>query len=509
MAESRIVNSTKNITSGLLSRLFTLLIQFGSRTIFIYVLGEECLGLNGLFTSLLSLVSLAELGIGQAITFYMYKPIAEQNITRLSQLVKFYKLCYRIIGISIGVIGLAVVPLLPHLIDFEKSVGYNTTLLYLIYLANTAITYLFFSYPQTVLAANQKQYIVTNCSLIFSLISFAAESIVLFLTRNYVAYLCVKMILGVVMNCCIAIIAFAKYPYLKTRHVESIRWSEVKEMFKDIYAIFVVKLSAQLFTSTDNIFISAMFGTVLVGYNSNYVMIISAITGIVSTCIYSCTGSVGNLVASCPRDVVHSRFKFMDYVNFCISGFCAVCLFSLLNPFISLVWGSEMLFSPFAVAMMCLNFYIVSSLSTLFLFREGMGLFQYHVYNQLIAAGANIALNIILGKLIGIEGIFVATVVANCCFAVIPFVKNLFSVGFSMSHKQYVWNMLLRLLLVVGIAAVVNLVCSKIPDTFGGFVFRCMIVASVSGLGILLTGIKNNQLRTIVSYAQTILKRKG
>ena len=162
MAESRSKNAAKNVASGLASKLVMLLVRFISRSIFIYALGAECLGLNGLFTNLLSLFSLAELGVGQAITFYLYKPIAENDTQRLSQLVKFYNTCYPIIGGVIAVIGIALIPVLPNIVNLETDIGYDITFLYLLYLGNTVITYLFFSYPQTILVANQKQYITHN-----------------------------------------------------------------------------------------------------------------------------------------------------------------------------------------------------------------------------------------------------------------------------------------------------------------------------------------------------------
>ena len=508
MAKSRIKYSAKNASSGVLYNITRLLSGFVSRMIFIYFLGEGCLGLNGLFTSILSLFSLADLGIGQAITFYMYKPIAEQNHARLSQLVKFYKFCYRIIGIVIAVIGVALIPFLPKLVNFEEAIGYNVTLLYLLYLADTVVGYLFFSYPQTVLSANQEEYLLLNTSTVFAVVTLISDTITLLLTRNYIVYLCAKILLVVVKNIYIAVLTFKKYPYVKTREAKNISLSEIKEMFKDVYSIFIVKMAAQLFNSTDNLFISVMFGTVLVGYNSNYVLLISTISGLAGTCIYACTGSVGDLVASSTKDVIYSRFKLIDYLNFCLSGFCGVCLYALLNPFITLVWGSHFTFSPAVVAVMCLNFYLTSAMATVYMFRQGMGLFRQYAYSQLFAAILNVVLNLILGKTIGIAGIFLATLIANCALAYIPIIKSLFQYGFEMSYKQQVKTMLLRLPILFVIAAALQFLCRDIPNTVGWFALRTVIVVVVCGVCILLTSLKDKRYQSVLSYAKVFLKRK-
>lgn len=507
MSESRLKNTAKNASAGLRFTLVSTLLSFASRTVFIKVLGEACLGLNGLFTAILSLFSLAELGIGQAITFYLYKPIAEQDQHRLSQLVKFYKFCYRIIGVAIAILGVAIIPWLPRIIDLSVSVGFNITHLYLLYLANTVMTYLFFSYPQTVLAANQKQYIVTNCGAVFSLISFTLECLVLVFTKNYIYYLYTKLMVGLTQNCVIAIIAFKKYPYLRTRKAENIKLSEIRVMFKDVYSIFIVKLSSKLFTATDNLFISVMFGTILVGYNSNYVMIINAVSGVAYTIINACSGSVGNLIASASKETVVSRFELIDFVNFCVSAFCGICLFELLNPFISLVWGKGMTFSLFAVVLICINFYIVASLNVVFIFRQGMGLFRYYAYNQLIAALVNIVLNVLLGSLIGIEGLFMATVIANVGFAVVPFVKNLFNVGFEMSSKMQIRRMVARTAYVIAVAFGLHLLCNHMPDTIGWFAVRVLTVGSISCLSLLLAGLKEKKIALLLAYANSLLRR--
>lgn len=507
MEKSRLTNSLSNISSGLVFRFVSLIINFLSRTVFIRILGDGCLGLNGLFTSLLSMLSLADLGIGQAITFYMYKPIAEKDEHRLTSLIGFYKICYRIIGISILVIGICIVPFLPKLVKLEIETGYNITIIYLLYLFNTVVTYLFFSYPQTILNANQKQYVVNKNESRFVIISVIAEISVLIISRNYMAYLVVKIIISIMKNTVLAIVSIRMFPYIKSRTYKGISKSEISVMLRDVYAIFVVKLSSQLFNSTDNLFISAMFGTILAGYNSNYLMIINAVYGIINTIIYSCGSSVGNLFATNTLEKTEEVFSVLDFINRWISCLCTACLFQLLNPFITIFWGEKYIFSLPTVILMCTNFYIVSSLYALFSFRQSMGLFRYCIYNQLIAAVTNIVLDYILGNMIGINGIFLATIIANIGIAVLPYTKNLYQVGFKMSYKSYVIKIFKGYLLCLVSCSAVNIVCKPVSISFSGFLYMAILSLAVPNIFQVLFWRKSNEMKVTFMYINKITNK--
>ena len=507
MAESRVENSFNNVATGMVLRVATLLLSFISRTAFIRILGDGCLGLNGLFTTILQMFSLAELGIGRAITFYMYKPIAEENKNRLIALVRFYRIAYRIIGFAIGIVGLGLVPFLPKIVNLDVDTGYNIVVVYLLYLANTVVSYLFFSYPRTVLSAHQHEYIINKVDSIFIIISTAVEILALLVTGNFIVYLIARLVLHIVKNLTLGIISLRKYPYIREKTDDRLEKSDIKQMFKDVYAIFVVKLSSQLFNSTDNLFISAMLGTVLAGYNSNYMMIINAIYGVVSTVIYSCNASVGNLCATGDKPQAEGVFRTMDFINFWISCFCTVCLYRLLNPFITIMWGEKYLFSIFAVAIMCLNFYIVSSLYSLFAFRQGFGLFQYCIYNQLFAAILNIILDYILCKMFGLVGLLLATLIANLLFCIFPYAKNLYKVGFEMPHKKYVLRIIRGMIICIGCCGITDLACLPFDNDILGFI--CQVIASVvvSNGVMFLIFFKTEEFKKAKGYMLSLLSR--
>ena len=507
MSESRVKNSVSNIASGLVFRMASLLINFVSRTIFIYVLGEECLGLNGVFTSLLQMLSLAELGIGQAITFYLYKPIAEKDERRLASLVKFYRLCYSVIGCVIFIVGLLLLPFLNKLIKLDTDIQYNIYVVYICYLANTSITYLFFSYPQTVLSANQKQYVINRANTVFVFVSAGVEILILLLTKNYYYYLIARIIVEVLKNCILAVIATNMFPYIKSKAYDKITMIEIKSMFKDVYALFVVRLSGQLFNSTDNLFISAMFGTVLSGYNSNYLLIINALYGVISTLIYSLSGSIGNLYATSSKEKTESVFSVIDYINQFIALACTVCFFQLANPFISLFWGESMVFSILSVSLMSISFYIVASLYTLFAFRQAMGLFRYCIYNQFIAAIINIVLDYVLGKIMGISGLFLSTVIANLLIAIFPYAVNLYRVGFEMPCHTYIWRIIKGYFTLVLACAICWILCRNISTTYFGLLLMGIIAVCCSVFAFCLFGLRTKEFKETITFIKDVLNR--
>ena len=508
MAESRGKNSIKNISFGITSKVLSLLLSFASRTVFIKLLGEECLGLNGLFTTILSLLSLAELGIGEAIAYYLYEPINSNNHERLRQLVQFYKLCYRVIGAAIFGIGLLLIPALPYLVNFETDTGYNLYLIYVLYLLNTSITYFLFSYPQTVLNANQKQYVVTIATIIFNVVMLIGDIIVLFTTHNYIWYLVGRLVLTCVQNFVVYLYTRKKYPYISEKPATRLSMTEIKAMFKDVYAVFVVKAASKLIDSTDNLFISVFLGTVIVGYNSNYLLFITAATSLIYVAVFALGASVGNYGVNVEKAKVEEMFRMIDVVNFIISYSFAIFLFSFCSHFISIMWGEQFVLSVLAVALMSFNFYMTTSLYSVFMFRNALGIFNKYKYFQLASAILNIALDFALIKVMGIEGLFLATVISNITLATIPFMASLYKQGFDMSAKNYILTSLARYVFVAITGAIVYFACTWIPTTVVGFVYRVLITVGIVCAGIAVVFLIDCNLKKCIDRFKGFLVRR-
>lgn len=508
MAESRGKNSIKNISFGITSKVLSLFLNFASRTIFIKLLGEECLGLNGLFTTILSLLSLAELGIGEAIAYYLYEPINSNNKERLRQLVQFYKLCYRIIGGAIFIIGLLLIPALPYLVNFETDTGYNLYLIYVLYLLNTSITYFLFSYPQTVLNANQKQYIVTIATIVFNVIMLVGDIVVLITTHNYLWYLVGRLVITCLQNFVIYLFTRKKYSYISEKPESRLSITEIKKMFKDVYAVFVVKVASKLIDSTDNLFISVYLGTVIVGYNSNYLMFITAAMSLIYVAVFAFGASVGNYGVNEEKAKVEEMFRMIDVVNFIISYSFSIFLFSFSSHFISIMWGEQFVLSIFAVALMSFNFYMTTSLYSVFMFRNALGIFNKYKYFQLASAILNIVLDFALIKVMGIEGLFLATVISNITLATIPFMASLYNQGFNMKSSNYILISLARYVFVVISGIIVYFACIWIPITIVGFVYRVLITISIVCVGIAFLYVIDRYLKKCINRFKGYLIRR-
>ena len=239
MKNSRTKNAVLILFSSSVRQIITLIVTFIIRTLFIRTLGSEYLGLNGLFTNILSLLALSELGIGTAITFYLYKPIEEGNVERIKTLMGFYKICYRFVGFAILFVGLIITPFLPYVVNFDTELSVNLYVIYILYLINTASSYLLFAYKQSFLLANQQQYKVERISTVFCLIQFVLDFFNIAILRNFYAYLIGDILAILIKNVMISVAADKEYPFLKEKNFAKITRQELRRFFKDIFSVSV------------------------------------------------------------------------------------------------------------------------------------------------------------------------------------------------------------------------------------------------------------------------------
>ena len=314
---SRTKNSIRNMTFGITTQCIVLLINFISRSIFIYVLGIEYLGINGLFSNILSILSLADLGMGTAMMYSMYNPLANRDEKKLAALTRYFKRIYIIIAFSITVIGLALLPFLRDLVILEQPIKY-LELYYLLFLADSVASYLF-SYKTLIIYSDQKMYLLKMYSFAFVIIKFLVQTVIIFTTHNYILYLTIQVICTFLSNMCSAKKADKIYPYINKE--ETLEDSEKKKIFSDIKAIFLYKIGGVILNSTDNIIISVIIGTIFVGYYSNYTMIVNSILIFTTTIFNSIHSSVGNLNTSNDREYQYKIFNTLNFAAFWIFHF--------------------------------------------------------------------------------------------------------------------------------------------------------------------------------------------
>ncbi len=411
-SESRLKNSIRNSAFGLFAEVTTLILGFFVRSVFVKTLAEDYLGVNGLFTNILQVLSFAELGIGNAIVFSLYKPIRDRDKERIRQYVAFYKSAYRIIGVTVALLGLMLIPFLDVIIVDKPNIPDNLTVIYLLYLANTVFSY-FCVWKRTFMTANQERYIGTVVEQIFTIVQVVVQIIILYTTHNFILYLATMIVCNQVRNVIIARICSHRYPVVDEKPGKDLTKEEKKSVFENVRALFVYKLSGVVLGSTDNILIQAIINFRSVSLYSNYSMIITNFRLLANQLLNGITASVGDLNASEDNRAKEDVFYRLLFVSFWLYGLLCVGFVTVSNSLIK-VWLGENFVMPMSiVAAIAFSFYVEGMQFAGFTYRTTMGLFRESVAAPVASAIINVVLSILLGYKMGMAGIFVATAVSR------------------------------------------------------------------------------------------------
>lgn len=483
MSESRTANSLKNISFSIFNQLLNFFLSFASRTAFIMCLDIDYLGISGLFGDIFSMLCLADLGFGTAMTYSMYKPLAEKDYNRLAGLIQFYKKVYRVIASAITLIGIALIPFLPYLVNTKTEIP-HLNLYYILMLANVVSSYLVV-FKTNIISADQKNYLITKYTSIFSVIRTICSIIFLFLTHSYTVYLIIQVVFTYGTNFFNSYIAEKNYPYIKNKI--KLPKEETKGIFSNIKSVFLYKISSVLITATDNTLISVIVSTTAVGYYSNYTIITNKIYNLVNTVFYSLTASIGNLIVKENYERRYQIFEIMQSVSLILTTFCLTCLFFLQEDFIRLWLGENFLLDKLVLIAMLTNFYFSIILMPIWVFREATGLYQKTKYVMLMTAFVNIAVSILLGRAMGLAGIIFATSISRLVtyFWYEPLL--LFKNYFGKSCSIYFLGIIKSMVITVAVFLVSYFATSFIEVTnWFWFFLKAIIVGSIS-LAMVLT----------------------
>lgn len=450
---TRTQNSIRNLFTALMGQVLSLLIGFISRYYFLHTLGENYLGINGLFTEILSMLSLVELGIGPAIIFCMYEPLAQKNTPQICGLLSFYKKIYTIIGILVALLGLLFVPFLPYIIkDYTYSTELNT--IFILFVANSSVSY-FFAYKKSLILADQKRYIYNlvhySLYIVFNLIQIFC----LIVFGNYKLYLLWQIIFTISENIIISIKANKSYPFLKSISTFSLDNETKNHIFKNTFAMIFHKLGGIVVISTDNILLSMLIGIVPVGIYSNYQLILNAVKNVLKQFFLSISASVGNLGVTESSEKKELIFNVTLLLANWLYGLCSICIFNLINPFINLWLGKDLTFDKRVVFVLCLNLYIYGIRQPLQTFWESFGLFWYDRYKPLFECIINLVVSIWLSKSWGILGIFVGTFIStvSTCLWIEPLI--VYKYALEVPWIRY-WKKFIQYLFLYGLSFVIS-----------------------------------------------------
>ena len=499
MKINRSENAVRNLRTGFLNKIITLICPFIIRTIFIHTLGAEYLGVNSLFSSILSVLSLTELGFSSAIVFFLYRAIATDDNTLINALLLYYRKVYRIVGIVFLSIGILLIPLLPYLVKGTYPDGIQPVTVYLIFLFNTAISYFLYAYLGSLLIAFQRNDLQDKVQVALTILSHALQAVILLLARNYYAYLCIIPIFTILNNLAIAYIVKKNYPQFFPDG--KLSTDIKKDIQKKVKGLMIQKLCAVSRNSFDSIFVSLYLGLKEITIYNNYFYIINILTGFLLVFITAIEAGAGNSTATETQEKNYQDMVNTNIIYMWISGWCFTCLICLYQPFMTIWAGENLLLSMSSVLLFSVYFYILKMGDVRSIYVGTNGLFWEHRYRAIAESVLNIFLNWILGKYFGINGIIAATIIS------LFFVNFLY--GSRIVFKYYFTHFKLRdfFLLHLYCASITvitcvptYLICSSIPSSIPGLLLRILICIVIPNILIILIGQKISRWRIAVSW---------
>lgn len=480
MKIERTKNAVRNIGFGIALKVYQIIMPFILRTAMIYFLGIEYVGLNSLFTSILSVLNLAELGVGTAMVFSMYKPIAEDDTETICALMRLYKIYYRIIGLVVLIGGVIVLPFLPCLVSGNVPSNINIYVIFGLNLISTVLSYWMFAYKSCLFSAHQRADITSKVSIISCTVTYLLQFIVLFFLRNYYAYLAVGIATQVLQNVVSALLATKMYPrYQAHGKLQREIKSNIDQRVKDL---FTSKIGGIVLNSADTLVISAFLGITTLAVYNNYYYIMSSVIGFIDIIFYACTAGIGNSIITETKDKNYRDFSTLTFIIAWISTLCECCFLNLYQPFMR-IWmnnNEELMLSFNIVICLCVYFFVYELNRVANAYKDAAGIWHVDRFRPLVTAGVNLTLNLVLVQVIGLFGVLISTIIATVVINCPWLYSKLFNTVFERKKmKEYVRHVLQYGFVAVIASLVTYFGCYYIPINGLIFLFLRLVVCII------------------------------
>lgn len=505
MRIERTKNAVRNIVFGCLYRIMTIILPFFSRTVILYVLGSQYLGLSSLFGSILSFLSLAELGVGGAMVYSMYKPIAQEDSKTVKALLNLYRRFYRVIGAIILFLGLCLMPFLRQLIKGEIPSDINLYLLYFLYLINAVLSYWLFAYKSAIIQAYQRNDIESKIGMIISPLSYIVMLGGLFLTKNYYAYIIWMPIFTIITNILRYLIVQKNFPDLEPEGEIS---KELRDsIVKKVTALIGTKLNTVVLNAADNIVMAAFLGLTTIAIYGNYYYIMSSIIGFLVICYSSMTAGLGNSIATETVEKNYNDFQKFSFINAWLVGWCTTCLICLYQPFMKIWVGEKLMFPFYIVLEFGLYFYIYMIRKIPVTYKDAAGIWWEDRLRPYVCMAINLGANIVLVQYIGVSGIILSTILS--LMISIPWenstiFKNVFH---RRSHEYYIRMVSYAITTAIGCAATFAL-CNLFYDGILWFILKCLICLIIPNVIFIAFNCRKSEFKQSVEFLMGLIKRK-
>lgn len=455
---SRTYNTKRNIVASYILMIVQILFSFISRTVIVYTLGAEFLGLSSLFTSILQVLNIAESGFSSSIIYFMYKPLADGDTEKVNALLNYLRKIYKLVGGVILIVGLILTPFIEQLIKGDVPNDINVYILYLLYLFNTCISYFLFAYKISFLTAIQRLDITKYANLIVILLQYTLQLVALILFYNYYLFV-IAMILGTgATNLFTAYISMKKYPEYNCKG--NIDNKCKKDILKKVKGLLICNISGVTYNAFDSIIISAYIGLNSVAIYNNYFIIFSTVSSFVAIIRSSMQASVGNSVASESVEKNYSDLQLWQFLFSLIATWCAACLICLYQPFMTIWMGDNMLLPFIDVILLGCWFLEGTVQHAFYLYLSATGLWNEMKLPYICSTIFNLVMNIILGKFMGISGIVLSSLLAGIIFGLLWQCNIIFKSYFNKSSISYILNQFIYFIIAAVVIIVSYISCS-------------------------------------------------
>ncbi len=481
-------NMKTNVAYGFVSKTLSILIPFLVRTVVIKVLSEEYLGLDSLFVSVLRALNLAELGLGNALVYNMYEPVASGDKKRLGQYLNFYRLCYRFIGLFILTAGLIMLPFIKHFIKGSYPADINIYLLYLIYLINTVLSYWLFAYKNSVALAYQRTDIESRAAILTNILSGILQMILLVLFRNYYVFALVLPAITIIKN--LVVSRFIDKNFKDVRPEGHISKKEIRSVMSNVGALFGHQVAFTVVNSADNIIISALLGLNKLAVYNNYFYIFQALNGLLVIMFQSIQAGIGNSILLDDKEEVMRFFKKFRFMIFFIVGFCTSCLMNIYQPFMMVWMGKKLMLPDISTVCFAAAFYITQTRKVITTYKNAAGMWKADFLKPFVVIAVDIIIDFLLIKKVGSTGAVIATAISMGLIAVpwecMVLFKKLFKTGL-MEHLLFV----LRQTIITAFACAVCFVSCRAVTVQSAYVSLILCAAITSVLSFLIISVLN------------------
>lgn len=460
----------KNLICAVAGELLLAALKFLSRRVFVLLLGREYLGLNGLFTDVLSMLSLAELGFSVSITYSLYRPVAQGDTETIKSLIRLYRRVYRAVGLTVLTLGLCLTPFLSFFMkEIPKDIP-HIPLIYVLNLVNASISY-FFSYKSTLLFVHQQKYVETA---IRAAVSLQADRL---------------------------------YPYLREKDIRPLPEEALGEIRRNVRAMLLHRIGAVAVFNTDNLLISKFAGVASAGLYSNYTMIRGFLNILVSALFDAITPALGNLTATEPEESKRTAFRRLSFFSAWLFGWMSICLFCLYDPFIDLWLGEGYLLSKPAVLLIAVNFYVNGMRTPVNNTKSVLGLFWDDRYKSIVEAACNLAVSVLLARRWGVAGIMAGTLVSTLAFPFWCEPLVLYRRGLRVPAGEYFRGYLIRLAVTGAAGTLTYLLCGMTGSGWTGFLGKGLLCAAAPNAVYLAAYRKTEEFRFLKGTAGRLMKR--